>query len=182
MIRPPLRPAFRRLSVRLAGLALLCCAGLAQAQFVWIAPNGTRQYSDQPPPPGTPPSKILKAPGRAPISVALPPAAEPAAAPAAAPAAEPAAARARPPTLAEREADYRKRMAQRDEAERKLAAEAQNAAAQAAYCKEMRKSKRMTESGVRISEVGEDGQKRFITDSERAQRAASIDKALAGCR
>ena len=171
MIRPPLR----HLSVRLAGLALLCCAGVAQAQFVWIAPNGTRQYSDQPPPPGTPPSKILKAPGRAPISLEPPPAAEPVAEPA-------AAAKGRPPTLAEREADYRKRMAQRDEAERKLAAEAQSAAAQAAYCKEMRKSKRMTESGIRISEVGEDGQKRFITDSERAQRAASIDRALAGCR
>lgn len=169
MIRTPLRPALRRL----AGIALLCCAGVAQAQFVWIAPNGTRQYSDQPPPPGTPPSKILKAPGRAPVSLEPPPAAEPAPLP---------AARPKAPTLAEREADYRKRMTQRDEAERKLAAETQAAAAQAEYCREMRKSKRMAESGIRISEVGEDGQKRFITDSERAQRTASIDKALAGCR
>lgn len=169
-MRLPSRPRHALTLRRLAGLALLCCAGAVQAQFVWIAPNGTRQYSDQPPPPGTPPSKILKAPGRAPIST------EPAPLPA-----EPAA-RPKAPTLAERDADYRKRLAQRDEAERKAHAEAQAAAAQAEYCKAMRNSKRMTDSGIRIAEVGADGRQRFLSDSERAERAAGIDKALAGCR
>ena len=161
---------------RLAGIALLCCAGLAQAQFVWIAPNGTRQYSDQPPPTGTPASKILKTPGRAAAPVAAPvgDAAEPA-----------AAAVAEKPkrlTVAEREADYRKRAGERVEAERKAEEEVRMRAAKRVYCDEMHKSKRMVDSGIRIKEVGQDGQPRVLTDSERAQRSASVDKALTDCR
>jgi hypothetical protein len=46
----------------------------------------------------------------------------------------------------------------------------------------LRKSKRAYDSGIRIREVGSDGQQRVLTDSERAQRTASVDKALADCR
>ena len=163
---------------RLAGIALLCCAGLGQAQFVWIAPNGTRQYSDQPPPPGTPASKILKAPGRAaaPVTAPVGDAAEPAAA---------AGATADKPkqlTVAEREADYRKRAGERVLADLKAEEEVRIRAAKRIYCDEMRKSKRMVDSGIRIKEVGNDGQQRVLTDSERAQRSATADKALADCR
>jgi hypothetical protein len=167
MTRTLLRP---RLS-RLAGIALLCCAGAAQAQFVWIAPNGTRQYSDQPPPPGTPASKILKAPGRPAMHAAEP-----------AEAAAPAAAKPATLMLAERELDFRKRAKERDEAERKAGMEAQGARAKRDYCNELRKSKRAYDSGIRIREVGSDGQQRVLTDSERTQRTASVDKALADCR
>ena len=159
------------LLARLAGLALFCCAGIAQAQFVWIAPNGTRQYSDQPPPAGTPPSKILKAPGRAPIQEGPPPEAT-----------APAVAKPKATTLAEREADYRKRAEQRVEAERKAQDEARQATARREYCDEMRNSKRMFEAGARVAAVGSDGKQRFLDDGERAQRAAAIDKALADCR
>lgn len=167
MSHTPLRP----LLSRLAGIALLCCAGLAQAQFVWIAPNGTRQYSDQPPPPGTPASKVLKAPGR-PAAVAEPAQAAPAA----------AAGKPKASTLAEREADYRRRAQERGEAERKAEMEASNAAEQRRYCEEMRSSKRMIDSGIRIKEVDKDGQQRVLTDGERAQRSAGIGKALEDCR
>ena len=172
MMQTPLRPLFHRL----AGIALLCCAGMAQAQFVWIAPNGTRQYSDQPPPPGTPASKILKAPGRpAPAMAALDESA-------AGTAVAPPAGKPKALTLAEREADYRKRAQERGEAERKAETEAQGLAAKRDYCDEMRKSKQAYDSGIRIKEVGKDGQQRVLTDGERAQRTAGIDKALADCR
>lgn len=161
---------------RLATVALLCCAGLAHAQFVWVAPNGTRQYSDQPPPPGTPASKILKAPGRAVAPMAAPD--EPGAGPGVAP----DAARPKEMTLAEREADYRKRAQERGEAERKAETEAQGRAAKREYCDAMRQSKRAYDSGIRIKEVGKDGQQRVLTDDARAQRTAGIDKALADCR
>ena len=163
---------------RLAGIALLCCAGLAQAQFVWIAPNGTRQYSDQPPPPGTPASKILKAPGRAAAPVAAPveDAAEPA------PVAGATADKPKQLTVAEREADYRKRAGERVLAAQKAEEEGRMRAAKRVYCDEMRKAKRMADSGIRIKEVGNDGQQRVLTDSERAQRSATADKALADCR
>jgi hypothetical protein len=85
-------------------------------------------------------------------------------------------------TLAEREADYRKRAQERGEAERKAETQAQGAAAKREYCDEMRKSKRAYDSGIRIKEVGKDGQQRVLTDSERGQRMAGLDKALADCR
>lgn len=156
---------------RLAAVLLFCCAGLAQAQFVWIGPNGTRAYSDQPPPPGTPASKILKAPGRA--------------APAqAGTVTEPEVAPAKPkaPTLAEREADYRKRAKAREEADGKAQAEASRAAAQSDYCAELRKHQRMAESGIRITDIGPDGQKRFLSDAERAAASARAAQKLKDCR
>jgi hypothetical protein len=153
---------------RLAALVLLCCAGAAHAQFVWIGPNGTRQYSDQPPPPGTPASKILKAPGRA--------------APAQdTPEATPARAAHKAPTLAEREADYRKRAKAREEQEAKSQAEARRAAARAEHCDEVRKNQRVIDSGIRIVDVGADGQRRFLGDAERAAVTRRNAQELAEC-
>ncbi|MGB9108871.1 MAG: DUF4124 domain-containing protein, partial [Telluria sp.] len=47
----------------------LLCAGalaltslLAHAQYSWLDDKGSRVFSDRPPPPGTPPARILKAP------------------------------------------------------------------------------------------------------------------------
>jgi len=153
----------------LASLLLLCCAGAAQAQFVWIGPNGTRQYSDQPPPPGTPASKILKAPGRA------APAQEPSD-----PAPAPAAVKT--PTLAEREADYRKRAKAREEQKNKAQAEARRTAARAEYCNDVRKNQRLLDSGIRIADIGADGQRRFLGDAERAAISERNTRQLAECR
>ena len=156
----------------LAALLLFCCAGLAQAQFVWFGPNGTRQYSDQPPPPGTPPSNILKMPGRpAPAQET----------PAAAPASEAVKPKAAP-TLAEREADYRKRAKAREEADAKAQSEARTNAAHAEHCENVRANQRMYASGMRISEIGADGQRRFLSDAERAAGSARTEQQLSECR
>jgi Domain of unknown function (DUF4124) len=157
----------RSRSSRLVALLLFCCAGAAQAQFVWIGPNGTRQYSDQPPPPGTPSSKILKAPGRA------APAQEPEAIPADKP---------KTPTLAEREADYRKRAKAREELDAKSLAEAQRAAARAEQCEDLRKNQRIYQSGIRISDVDDKGGKRYLSDTERAAAAERTARQLQDCR
>jgi hypothetical protein len=161
----------------LAALLLFCCAGLAQAQFVWIGPNGTRQYSDQPPPPGTPPSKILKAPGRPATAEEVPAQQAPESAPAAGAAKATAA-----PTLAEREAAYRKRNKEREESERKAQRDAERAAEQAAYCEGLRKNTRMLESGIRIGDIGPDGQHRYLNDAERAARSEANARQLRDCR
>ena len=187
-------PAVRRALGPVLGLALLFAAGLAQAQFVWVAPNGTRHYSDQPPPPGTPPARILKAPGLPTISLqaanaqaANVPAASAGPAAAAAPAAAPAAAQAAdkpkgPPTLAEREADFRKRQKDNQEAELKAKEQARIQAANTEHCAEVRKAKQMYDSGIRVAEVGPDGQKRYLTNAERAQRSARAGAMAAECR
>ena len=158
----------RSRSSRFAALLLFCCAGAAQAQFVWIGPNGTRQYSDQPPPPGTPASKILKAPGRPAPAQELPEAV---------PADKPKA-----PTLAEREADYRKRAKAREELDAKSQAEAQRAAARAEQCEGLRKNQRIYQSGIRISDVDDKGEKRYLSDAERAAAAERTARQLQECR
>ena len=166
------------LRYRLSALLLFssfCYQGLAQAQFVWIAPNGTRQYSDQPPPPGTPAAKILKAPGRSAPAQQTPEAAV--ATPAATPAAKPKA-----PTLAEREADYVKRAKERAEADRKAQDTAQQAARKAAYCEGLRKSQRLYASAGKIADIGPDGQKRFLSEAERAALGERAAQQLNDCR
>src|SRR5438093_1425528 len=99
MNRFSLRPVLAGALMLLAQLAPQC----AHAQYSWLDANGTRVFSDRPPPPGIPPSRILKAPHRpdaAPVDTV--PAVMPSTAPAAAPA---PADKPKPPTLAEREAE-----------------------------------------------------------------------------
>jgi type IV secretory pathway VirB10-like protein len=174
----------RTVTVRLAALLLFGGAGLAQAQFVWIAPNGTRQYSDQPPPPGTPASKILKAPGRAapePLPAAAP---SPAAAGAAAAAASAsAAAPALPPpgTLARREAEFRQRAKDREQAEGRARAASAEAEARRAACEGARKNLRLAESGVRIADIGADGKRRYLSEAERSAMGERNARQLSDC-
>lgn len=186
---------------RVAAVALLFAAGLAQAQFVWVDPKGVRHYSDQPPPPGTPPARILKAPGLPTISVqqAMPAATAPAARsalplPAPLTPANPAspatpgdsasnakqAAKA-PQTLAEKDADFRKRLKDSQEADLKTQEQARIAAQKTEHCGEVRRAKQMLDSGIRIADVGTDGQKRYLSDAERTQRSARANAMAAEC-
>lgn len=184
MTPSPMVPQLRRV----AALVLFLATGLAQAQFVWVAPNGTRHYSDQPPPPGTPPSRILKAPGLAAVSLQAAPASaakpvQPAPAAPAPAGVGPATEQPKgPPTLAEREADFRKRQQESQEAELKEREQARVKAANAEHCVEVRKAKLMYDSGIRVAEVGLDGQKRYLSDAERAQRSARANAMAAQCR
>jgi len=168
----------------LGATLLFLAATAAQAQYVWIGPGGTRQYSDRPPPPGTPASKIVKSPGRAnPELVPVPasPAATPAEGSAADPAAKPLPPKG-PPTLAEQEAAYRARTKARDEANLKAQEEAQRARQQAERCNAARETQAQLASGTRIARYGQDGQKSYMTDAERATRAAQVNQALQDCR
>ena len=156
--------------------ALMLLAQLAHAQYSWIDEKGTRVFSDRPPPPGTPANRILKVPRR---SDAMPDNVAPAAA---AEAASTPAEKPRQPSLAEREADYRKRQAQRQEDEKKSQDEAAKKAAQQELCAGARQEERQLASGVRINEVQANGERAYITDEERARRLARARQALADCR
>lgn len=163
--------SIHRLRVAAATLLSLATAG-AQAQYVWIEPNGTRQYSDRPPPPGTPASRILKSPGRA----LLPPAPAEEAGSGASPAAKPA------PTLAERDAAYRERVKARDEQERRDEEAARKGRALAERCETARQNQAALASGTRIAQYGADGERRYLSDEERAERMARANRALQDCR
>jgi hypothetical protein len=168
MNRPSLRLLF-------AG-ALMLLAQLAHAQYSWLDEKGTRVFSDRPPPPGTPLNRILKAPRRTdlvPDKVAPSAAVDAASTPADKP---------KQASLAEREADYRKRQAQRQEDEKKSQIDAAKKAAQQELCSGARQEERQLASGVRINEVQANGERAYITDEERARRLARARQALADCR
>jgi hypothetical protein len=147
-------------------LAAFAVSAPALAQYSWIDDHGTRVFSDHPPPPGTPPSRILKAPSRTATAPAEP-----------AEAAKPTA-----PTLADRDADFRKRAAERDADERKTAEEAQRKADNAAQCAAARRSEAVLTSGVRVADMDDKGERVFVTDDEKARRLAQVRRVLAGCR
>lgn len=161
------------LSRNLLGALLLLAASAAHAQYVWIGPNGTRQYSDRPPPPGTPASKIIKSPGRA--------APEPQAAPTDdAASATPDATK--PPTLAERETAFRERSKARAEQEQKDQEQATRQRRLAEHCAAARETQAQLDSGIRIAMIGPDGEKTYMSDAEKAERNERVRRALQACR
>ncbi len=140
---------------------LLACCPLAHAQWEWKDANNVRHFSDQPPPPSIPPSRILKAPrGQMPDlrkELAAPPAAAPA-----------APVRAR--SAAERDAVATQRKEDAADAARKAAVEAQNKAASAAACDSARGNLRVLESGMRIATTDRNGDPAFLDDTEKAEQ------------
>lgn len=164
----------QRITRLVLATALIACSSLAQAQWMWVNEKGVKQLSDQPPPPGTPANRILKSPrGQAPAELrpqAAPAPAEGEEAAAAAPAAANANAAPAKPTLAERNADYNKRQKLAAENAAKAQEEANRASEKARYCSEAKKNIDLLESGVRISEVDNKGERGYMSDEGRAKR------------
>ncbi len=155
-------------------------ASLAQAQYMWIDEKGLKQLSDRPPPPSTPAKNILKQPHGAPAPVQIAPA-DSAAGPAAS-AASAAASASAPPTLAERNADFRKRAEEKAEKDQKAAEEARQKAARKENCVAARQYKAQLDSGQRIGVMSPNGEQGFMGDAERAQRSAQAARVLNDCR
>ena len=160
----------------LAGALLLAAAPLALAQYVWIDDKGVKQLSDRPPPPNVPDKRILKAPGKplfnpnaAPEAEAPPP-----------DGAEPAARR--PPTLAERNADFNQRKTAAAAAEKKAADDAQRQADVAANCDAARKNQLALDQGIRISTFDKNGERGVMSDEQREDLRKKSQKVLADCK
>jgi hypothetical protein len=160
-----------------AMLATLLITPLAHAQYSWIDDNGTRVFSDRPPPPGTPANRILKAPRP---SLPPPDAQAPAPAPSTAP--SPNTAPPAPPSLADRDADFRKRQAQRQADDQKAQQDAARRADNQERCQSIRQEQAQLASGARISQVGSTGERGFLTDEDRAKRMARTQQQLAECQ
>ncbi len=162
-----------------AGAALLLWAGLSQAQYLWIDEKGLKQFSDRPPPPNTPLNKILKSPTKiGPVMEPVPD--TPTAAPA--PGAPSAPAPKGPPTLAERDADYRKRAAEQADKAQKAQEDEKQKAAIAANCETARRQKQSLDSGVRLGIVDSKGQQDVMDDQQRARETQLVNKVLAECK
>lgn len=162
----------------LAAGALMAFASLAQAQYMWIDEKGLKQFSDRAPPPSIPLKNILKAPHGVPSAASI--VAEPAAA---APAPAPEAAKPKaPPTLADRNADYNKRVKEKAEHDEKDKQEAERKAAQAENCARARDAKQSLDSGARVGTVNKNGERSFMSDEQRAVESQKAAKALAACK
>jgi len=160
----------------LFAVAGLLLAGPALAgTWQWRDASGRMVYSDLPPPPSVPASQILRAP--TPATSAEQSTAAPAQAVGQPAAAAPAAAA--PRSWAEKEQDFRKRAADREEAERKQREEREQTARAARACQDARSALRTLESGMRVSTIDATGERQVIDEAERARRMDAARQEIA---
>ncbi|TFZ04946.1 DUF4124 domain-containing protein [Ramlibacter rhizophilus] len=166
-----------RLRPLLAAL-ILAVPALAAAQWQWIDGSGRRVFSDQPPPPEIPASKILKQPG---VRASAAPAADPAPAAAAAPAqgTKEVAAAKPAPSGRDKELEARKKQAEAAEAQKRKAEEEAIAKTRAENCTRARQAKATLDSGIRLARVNDKGEREILDDSGRAAEAKRIDQVIA---
>ncbi len=160
MLRLSLRPGLGVLLV-----ALLAAASLpAAAQWKWREKGGQIQYSDLPPPAGTPDADILQRP---------PPAAPRAAASAAVAASAPLLV----PKTGDAELEAKRKKAEQDEAAKKSAEEQRIAVAKVDNCARARVQLKAIEDGQRMSRINAKGEREYLDDKGRAeetQRARNV--------
>ena len=137
----------------------------AAAQWKWKDKGGQTQYSDLPPPAGTPDTDILQRPS--PTAVARPAAA--------------ASGAASAPLLAPKgtdpELEARRKKAEQDEAARKRAENEKVAMAKLDNCARARVQLKAIDDGQRLSRINSKGEREFLDDkgrAEEAQRARTV--------
>lgn len=141
------------------------CAGAAHAQWKWRDAKGNVQYSDMPPPPGTPDKDVLQRPNTsARLIVVAPPSSEPAST-----VARPASA----PTKAEQEAAAREKQRQDQQAAKQKEEERRLAEQRRDNCARAQASMRDLQSGIRLARTNEQGERIYLDDS---QRQAEVDR------
>jgi hypothetical protein len=159
----------------LAALLGLTLAGPVAAQWKWRDKAGHTQYSDLPPPAGTPESDILQRPRGSAATAATPRAPMAATAPAAAASAAPLPAmRASDPEL-----EARRKKAEQDVADKKKAEDERLAAARADNCNRAKEALRTLDSGMRMARVNEKGERIILDDAARAAETRRVQGTVA---
>ena len=160
-----------------AALAVLLIGGLAPpaaAQWKWRDRSGQMQYSDRPPPAGTPDAAVLQRPGAmARTQQPLVPAA----------ASAPGLAAPPSPRASEPELEARRRKAEQDEAARKKLDDERQVVLRAEHCSRVRGQLRALDDGMRIARVNENGERVVLDDDARAAETQRVRAILdADCR
>ena len=172
-------------------LVLVGGASSVQAQWAWRDASGQVTYSDSPPPADVTRSDILRQPMNASSSSseatpAAPGSPSPGAggptatsprvatpAPTSPPAQQSNRPTAAPKTLAEQDADFRKRQAERQKAEEKEAEDETQASQRADACNQAKTYLDMLQGGTRLLRPDANGERNFMDDD---QRSAEIQK------
>lgn len=166
--------------VALSVLAALCLYSLpasATPQWKWRDASGSIQYSDRPPPAGTPEQAILARPA-VPTSRPVVKAAE--VAPAAAPVAPAASAAA---TKADSELEARRRKAEEEKKAQVKAEEEKQAKVRAENCQRATAYMKSLQDGIRIARTNAAGEREILDDAGRAEEMRRTQEVMAGnCR
>lgn len=158
----------------LAASLSLCASALAQYQ--WIDQNGRRVFSDRPPPADIAEKNIIAQPG---VSAQLKaPPADPVTADTTSPEASPPAsgneAQAGVDPELQKALEKKQQQAEAAEAAEQKALEQRQAAARADNCQRARSAVATLESGRRMAQVNEKGEREIMSD---AQRQADLTRA-----
>ncbi len=137
----------------------------ASAQWKWRDKGGQTQYSDLPPPPGTPEQDILQRPAGATARKAAAPA-------------DPASAASGVPLLApkavEPELEAKRKKAEQEVADKAKAEQAKNAAVRADNCTRARAAMGTLDSGMRMARIDDKGEKIILDDAAREAEAKRV--------
>jgi len=161
--------------------ALVLVALPAQAQWKWRDGAGHVQYSDLPPPSGTPEKDILGRPAAQQRRAAAGAAAAPL--PTSAPSAAAAASGGLAPRTVEPELEAKRKQAEAEQAAKKKADDERNAAARADNCKRAKGQIQTLESGVRLARTNDKGEREILDDAQRdAEMKRTRDVVAADCK
>ena len=166
--------------IRTCLLAAACILpAVATAQWQWVDNQGRRVFSDRSPPPEIPAKNILRQPGGTPASQ---PTTEDltAQAPAVA-ASSPARAASNPlkPSGKDAQLEERRKQAEAAEAQKKKAQEEAMAATRAENCKLVTRAKKTFDSGVRVVQTNDKGEREVLDDKQRAAEIKRLDAIIA---
>jgi len=154
-----------------AALLVLLAATLlslpAEAQWKWKDKSGHVQYSDLPPPLGTPDQDILTRPNAASRRAGPAPNAPVSIVSSGTPASA-AASGALVPRMADPELEAKRKKAETDAAAKQKADEQRVAAAKAENCARAKTQLTTLESGIRMARANANGEREFLDDKQRA--------------
>ncbi|MBE7941202.1 MULTISPECIES: DUF4124 domain-containing protein [Ramlibacter] len=159
--------------LRFCALIALVAAAPAFAQWQWVDKDGRKVFSDQAPPADVPANRVLKRPGR----FAAAEAAQAAQAASDAAAAQPAAAPR--PTGRDKDLEDKKKQLQAAADEKRHAQEEANARIKADNCQRARRGKAALDSGVRIAQTNDKGEREFLDDAQREAEGRRLDAVIA---
>ncbi|MGH1358329.1 MAG: DUF4124 domain-containing protein [Burkholderiaceae bacterium] len=154
--------------------ALICLlATPAMAQYQWVDRSGQMVFSDQPPPVTVPMSRILRVGD--PIAKPVLPARKTGVGNA------DNAPKSRAEKLAERIKEHDDRREKRAESKKKDREAKLASAAKARRCSQLKSRMTSINSGVRMTRSGQNGERAFLSDKERAALGKQTRKHLSAC-
>ena len=173
------RPQVLRTILTVAAAVLLLVALPAEAQWKWRDKGGHVQYSDLPPPVGTPEQDILGRPNPQRRSAT----ASPFSPASAASATQGAASNLLTPRVVEPELEAKRKKSEADLAAKNKVEEDRIAATKADNCARARSQLRTLDSGVRVTRTNDKGEREFLDDKQRADETKHTKDAItADCK